>query len=286
MNYIITTLSEREFYHSGINDSRKDHKYVARVENPKSSVNKYRYFYDLLEWNAYLGKTTKNAKKVITKISKKTNGSVKKGYDVVKKIIDNATTKTPNNSVRTLPKAFDKLKKINPSSMSNDEHQAVINPNYDPESYGYSMNCASCSVAYDLRKRGYDVEAAPFPEDLSDDSPERPSYININDLWYDPPVDFLVSEGLTKVSRKQEFNEIANDMPDGSWGMIGVNYDGGGGHSLAWEKENGKVVIRDCQDNTIVDLDMLILTTEKFYFGRTDDKVPTEVVLSKVRNRK
>ena len=37
-----------------------------------------------------------------------------------------------------------------------------MNPNYRPNDDRWSMNCPACVVAYEARRRGYNVEAMPF----------------------------------------------------------------------------------------------------------------------------
>lgn len=49
------------------------------------------------------------------------------------------------------------------SATTLNEDMTSVNPEYDPTNLEYSMNCAYCSAAYDLRRRGYDVEANPYP---------------------------------------------------------------------------------------------------------------------------
>ena len=43
------------------------------------------------------------------------------------------------------------------------------------------------------------------------------------------------------------------DEPDGARGIVWGITVGGGGHAVAWSKENGKLVYRDCQSNTKYD---------------------------------
>jgi len=38
---------------------------------------------------------------------------------------------------------------------------ADTNPNFETGLDGYTLNCANCTVAYEMRRRGFDVEARP-----------------------------------------------------------------------------------------------------------------------------
>lgn len=46
-----------------------------------------------------------------------------------------------------------------------------------------------------------------------------------------------------------------DSFPNNSWGRIGMNWEGGGGHSISWEKgSDGTIKIVDAQHNTVIDL--------------------------------
>jgi hypothetical protein len=47
------------------------------------------------------------------------------------------------------------------------EDMEKINEEYDPYDDSRSMNCGNCSAAYELRRRGYDVEAKEYDEDYN-----------------------------------------------------------------------------------------------------------------------
>ena len=99
------------------------------------------------------------------------------------------------------------------------------------------VNCATCSMVYDLRRRGYDVDAN----------------MTTNAMYTMSDVPGFY-KGAKKVSVPgSDLNQLDRSLmrqPDGARGMVtGVTIHGGG-HAIAWEKENGKIVYRDCQSNT------------------------------------
>lgn len=218
-----------------------------------------------------------------------------------------------------------------------DEDMAIINPNYSPDNYGYSNNCAYCTAAYDLRRRGYDVEAKPRIteeevekikndiendpkfKDATDDEllsefltrcPEYPSVSNLQSWYNDPELvwhtDILHSDtDLEK--RYKEYAERPYDdklrnsfhsalaramtkeikaQGDGARGFFMTEWVVGSGHAMAYEVENGSVVIRDCQTNEKKDILDIIGMSKSLYFFRTDNLTPTPRILSVVRNRK
>lgn len=140
-----------------------------------------------------------------------------------------------------------------------DEDMAATNPNYNTGDYGYTHNCASCTLAYDLRRRGYDVQAA------SDIDSESISSITEWYKQYDKKTGKYVKPETTRISDLYEFEDIYKERTvedvtnrierdilkhgDGARGHFMVKWKDGGGHDMAWEVENGKVVIYDTQIN-------------------------------------
>lgn len=51
-------------------------------------------------------------------------------------------------------------------SSPEEDMKSNINPDYDPNKYETSQNCAWCTAAFDLSQRGYDVEAGHIPKDV------------------------------------------------------------------------------------------------------------------------
>lgn len=182
--------------------------------------------------------------------------------------------------------------------LTHEENQALINPEYDPYNEAYSMNCAYCTAAYDLRMRGYDVEANAFDPYTYDANMESIA------SWYEDTTydDWTVAESglvydpskrmLVNVPREDMLDSTAqalNEMPDGSYGQFCVFWTEGGGHSMVWEREGGETVIRDCQSNETFTYDDWV-----DYYGdwtyaagilRTDNREPTENILKTVHNR-
>lgn len=149
-----------------------------------------------------------------------------------------------------------------------------VNPGYG--GIGTKMNCRRCTMAYELRRRGYDVTAtrttnahgqtifgmetvlnpsAPAPIASGRISSvvktvgrfkSDPNFLSSLDgggAWGKNPIgDDDKDLGLFKALRKQ---------PNGSRGEVGVKWMFGGGHSMAYEIVNGKPVIFDTQSGKV-----------------------------------
>lgn len=150
------------------------------------------------------------------------------------------------------------------------------------EYYGYLNNCANCSLAYDLRRRGYDVDA-PWNEEGTSD-------ITVAD-WYklDPNKDIDWWDSGRYDRNNQPFypfdqehsdaiiNDIKEKYPEGSYGHMMLVWEyGQGGHDCVWSVENGEVIIRECQTGQIVDPDEYLSKSCQAAYFRADDKELTD----------
>lgn len=129
------------------------------------------------------------------------------------------------------------------------------NPNYSGDYREFSENCQRVVVAYEARRRGYDVQAqATYPGD----NLNRIAYIdNKNGVargrWMGAfrdanPVN--VSAG----SEKGVLNNIDSQMKnfgEGSRGVVQIFYKGGGGHVFNVERKNGKTQYIEAQTGRV-----------------------------------
>lgn len=128
---------------------------------------------------------------------------------------------------------------------------------------GYRMNCTMCTTAYDLRKRGYDVQAnaSNFGRTEKDVA-----------SWYKN----TTRKDFVKTRKLSSLKEALNEQPEGARGNIitGVGpYDSK--HSMVWEKYKGRIVITDCQSQaTYDDVDEILRpkSIHGYQFLRTDNR--------------
>lgn len=136
------------------------------------------------------------------------------------------------------------------------------NPNYAPGTR-YSVNCQRCVQAYELRRRGYDVEALPKPR------------INKKIVWGNEC--FVDSSGKTPnfLYRQSEADirtALAN-APDGSRHIVYASWSKKRAHVFIAEKENGVVRYVDPQSNNpSVENYFSLGQKNKFGILRVDDK--------------
>ena len=125
-----------------------------------------------------------------------------------------------------------------------------INKNYGAA--GTKMNCRRCTVAYEMRRRGYDVEATHSRLASGQTSKGMKKAVNANikrNHWGENDV-YLATGKIGEVKKtdapKAMFDALGK-QPDRSRGEVGIGWLFGGGHSVAYEIVNNKPVIFDTQ---------------------------------------
>lgn len=125
------------------------------------------------------------------------------------------------------------------------------NPYYDP-TYTYAEfteNCNRCVVAYEARRRGYDVVAQPTYQ--GDTFGQRVIAPNgtINARWQGSfqGAKTQMIKGNTTADIVKNIDNTMKEYGNGSRGIIGVTWKAGGGHVFNVERANGKTYYVDAQ---------------------------------------
>ena len=169
-------------------------------------------------------------------------------------------------------KTLEECPKIDPKSMTMDEHMKAINPDY-PE-FGSTQNCMFCTTAMAMRMKGYDVSAETCPDGWTTN--------NLAKTWENMEVE------TPKLRTASALEDYIAKQGDGAYGNIMVYSPYGGGHSMFYQVDNGEIKIYDTQANKtrklrdfsgVVDMAMTDV-------ARLDNKEPTEYALGCVKKRK
>ena len=184
---------------------------------------------------------------------------------------------------------------------SDAEDMKLVNPGYANGAFisdaTTTNNCAYCTMAYEIRKRGYDVRAKKAADGTGLTAEQQ------NACWKykTEPKHFEVSREermtlsgkqleSTAKSRKETYDKIVDWVSKQSdqRGNFAIGW-GYAGHSMVYEIKNGKFSIRDCQTNTYykdgfkqlktlfsvgVGLNGGQHTVSRVDFRRTDDAIP------------
>lgn len=174
------------------------------------------------------------------------------------------------------------------------EDMAEINEEYSPYDKDRSYNCRYCSMAYELRCRGYDVQAADKGSDIS--------YLfrsNLDRLYKNPKEITIDESGKeytsilneTKLHKKFDYDAdtvkraINKHSGNNTRGEIAVSWKSGGAHSMIYEVDSkGKITIRDCQTNSVHRVEELVGIVNKITITRTDNLELKEGILKCVED--
>ena len=158
--------------------------------------------------------------------------------------------------------------------MTADQDLAAVNPMFPPRANS-QFNCAYCSLAYDLRRRGYDVIAANKCG-MSNDALGK-LYKKQKTAWY--LSDRAYQKELVPTRKRSEalndwIRKTIGKQGEGASGMFSVAFDNDTFHSMRYENQNGKVVILDAQQNRKYDLDTITPCIVDAMISRTDNLTP------------
>lgn len=156
---------------------------------------------------------------------------------------------------------------------------------------GSNMNCTMCTTAYELRRRGYDVQANLSKSGKSPESVSRffknakienteATALNLRQKflkkYYDGELSYEeANNGALREYVKDIENRIVKNWGEGGRGNLCVRWaNGSGGHSMIAEVHKGKLIIKDAQINKVYEnpseiLKLTDISSTKFF--RTDD---------------
>lgn len=208
------------------NEEIKDHKYIAKVQLADGS---YRYFYDQSEYDAYLAR---------------------KGYQ------DNEP-----DFMKDLPEIDGPMSFEEDSLEINEEFYAdyMIGKygldDFDDGDY-YTLNCMLCSSTYELRRRGYDVEAKPMTEELShqidlaaiEKYGEDATSLEVNTAYANMIFKDPVIKEVDLSGGGSSYDSLKANVEPNTRGNLMMVWNGGGAHSVAYECDSkGDLTIIDSQ---------------------------------------
>ena len=217
--------------------------------------------------------------KIAADMERVTYDVLDKGADFISKYVD-LPEQESDDPLPTLQKK--------PVPMTKSEDMAACNPNYSNGGV-YKVNCVSCVMAYDLRRRGYDVEAMGIDTrkgTVGRFFAQRGFYKGETIVTFE---DIVGSKKARLTDPKAAVRQLSDSIlknEDGSRGMLEIWKKSGAGHVVIWEVDDGSVVVRDPQNNTIVDLEDYMKKAVSFDYFRTDNLELTKKAGRLVKNRK
>jgi hypothetical protein len=225
-----------------------------------------------------------------------------------------APTGTPPKRRKGQTQRYDALNQLPvqktplPARLSLDYLRALakdLNPGY-ADSMGrdknYSNNCSSVVQAYEMRRRGFDVKAAPvkagkgrYDEQYvgewwqnADGTPAKVTFTNDLPAPTATHVDGKKILPNSSMLAKAKLDEYIDAMPDGARGFVALHWTKSGGHVFNFEKIDGKAVYLEGQTGNVDAARHLApgkFKPASLRVFRTDDKVPTDAITEALETR-
>lgn len=177
-----------------------------------------------------------------------------------------------------------------------------VNPARGSVSGDTRNNCGYCTLAYDMRRRGFDVTAKRTTIATSGEDFYKKYYKNVKVRKIEPEgfenLKSYMDKSMTNFAfassthpiefrkyQKALIHNLENELreqPDGSRGYIGVSWKGGSsGHSMAYEISGGKAYIVDAQiakRRPVSSLEKLVSSVQ---YARLDNATPNYEMIKK-----
>lgn len=159
------------------------------------------------------------------------------------------------------------LKIKNNADMSKKDDMKRVNPDFYDNAES-QHNCMLCTTAYDMRRRGYEVQARKTFVGYSDTAIKK---------WYPKAKVKTVSDKdedgdpSTKKLVENTKKDLLSQGEGARGNLMNIWNNGGGGHSIVYEIEKGKIILRDCQSNTFVDVDTFVKSSREIQYVRLDN---------------
>lgn len=190
-------------------------------------------------------------------------------------------------------------KKTAPDNTSSDMN--VVNLNGKKHTAGRVNNCVNCTVAMDMRARGYDVLARRSGhgftarewsnwykdikwETLSDSTPPKRGITN------------SIKNATTREDRTNkafyEMTDRIEKLPKNARGTVLITYEGmsgspAGGHAMFWKNENGRATFYDGQSKKVDPEKVFGLSImESTLWARLDNLEVKEGITNQIMSRK
>lgn len=148
------------------------------------------------------------------------------------------------------------------------------NPNYS-EGYEYRQNCQRCVVAYELRRRGYNVHALPAMVDGN-------GKLSRFDKAAGNFLQAFQSQPINCLGGKEDVETIIRSYGRGARAIIVVNWKDGGAHAFIVENLKHGLVYLDPQTGRAGVEDYFKLAENNVVIMRTDNKKTTNLIYSLV----
>lgn len=151
------------------------------------------------------------------------------------------------------------------------------NPNYSGDYREFSHNCQRVVVAYEARRRGYDVSAQPtYNGDTLNQIAYNDDKAGVSRGRWMGAFQNAKPQNVSAKTESGVMNNIDSQMKnygDGSRGVVQIFYKNGGGHVFNVERKNGKTQYIEAQTGKVKNFKKTLenVKTDRVALVRTDN---------------
>lgn len=129
------------------------------------------------------------------------------------------------------------------------EEQQQLATNHDAPDYKREINCFECTMAYEMRRRGYNVQANEVPGGRAIETLHAFDVKDSFNVKVSSPKGSRLSNRTLAEEAYSRIEETCLRYGDGARGMMAIYYAEpyDGGHALTWVVENGEFKVIDNQ---------------------------------------
>ena len=169
---------------------------------------------------------------------------------------------------------------------SNQENLEAVNPFFWTRDEKYTLNCGNCTIANELRRQGYDVEALP---NLTGEG----MFIDKLAEMFDGATVQMVSRISTTDTHSETKQKVEQDIltwGEGARGAIRGEWlgmpDGEEGHLFSLEVRGGVVKYDDGQSGREDVKHLEYMKQQNIQYVRLDNTKPNDKIITAVKNRR
>ena len=193
----------------------------------------------------------------------------------VKEYTKQLLTSLDNNGIKSVS---DLMKTNKFTSLDLGTDIDMVNPRFGKHNLGYKTNCSNCTVAYEMRRRGYDVEALPLRGGRA--ITEWQEMFKKAEIITLAPNERVLGGGLLERAQRE-----VTRWGDGARGAVLVSFPFKNlGHVFSVEMHNGRPFFIDPQSGN-VNAHSFIEMASNVQLFRTDNLELADTVLSAIKMR-
>lgn len=165
---------------------------------------------------------------------------------------------------------FKNLPRFNMRLSEEQQRQAV---NHNAPNYNRQMNCFECTMAYEMRRRGYNVQANEVNGGFALEVFHAFDIKNSFDISMSSTENSGMNSRVLAHGAYDELEKKCLAYGNGARGMLGMYYAEpyDGGHAMSWVVEDGKFKIIDNQSNKQVGYETFLMCDGEINVYRLDN---------------